>query len=130
MGSGPKELTSRSDGRGNDRRGQALHQYIAGRVNGLELADMQGILPRMDEWLRRGIGMVIWEQWERTGTKLGGLVKPGVDRPKAWEWASTWKGYWHTVNSFIPNTTMTTDRIRHAGYLSLLDQYRKVRTRT
>lgn len=48
-----KELTSRSNGWGNDRRKESLRQYIIGWVNYFKLADMQKLLLRIDEWYRR-----------------------------------------------------------------------------
>lgn len=121
-----KELTSRSNGWGNERRKQALRQYIAGWVNYFKLADMTNLLVRIDEWYRRRLRMVIWKQWKRTKTKLAGLIKLGVKKSKAWEWANTRKGYWHIAGGYILSTTITTERLRKAGYVFLLDYYRKV----
>jgi RNA-directed DNA polymerase len=125
-----KELTSRSNGWGNARRKESLRQYIVGWVNYFKLADMQSLLLRIDEWYRRRIRMVIWKQWKRIGTKLKNLVKLGVKKTKAWEWANTRKGYWHIANSFILATTITIDRLRRAGYIFLADYYQKVRIKT
>ena len=125
-----KELTSRSNGWGNDRRKGSLRQYIIGWVNYFKLADMQSLLLRVDEWYRRRIRMVIWKQWKRIRTKLTNLVKLGVKKSKAWEWANTRKGYWHIANSFILATTITIDRLRQAGYVFLADYYQKVRIKT
>lgn len=125
-----KELTSRSNGWGNDRRKESLRQYIIGWVNYFKLADMQSLLLGLDEWYRRRIRMVIWKQWKQIKTKLTNLVKLGVKKAKAREWANTRKGYWHTANSFILNTTISTDRLRQAGYVFLSDYYQKVRVKT
>ena len=125
-----KELTSRSNGWGNDRRKEALRQYIIGWVHYFKLADMQYLLLGIDEWYRRRIRMVIWKQWKQIKTKLSNLVKLGVKKSKAWEWANTRKGYWHTAKSFILNTTITNERLRKAGYVFFADYYQKVRLKT
>lgn len=125
-----KELTSRSNGWGNDRRKESLRQYIIGWVNYFKLADMQKLMSKIDEWYRRRIRMVIWKQWKRTKTKLRNLVKLGVKKSKAWEWANTRKGFWHIANSYILATTITTERLRQAGYIFLAEYYRKVRLKT
>ena len=103
-----KALTSRSNGWGNDRRKKALRQYITGWVNYFKLADMQDLLLRIDQWYRRRIRMVLWKQWKRLRTKWANLVKLGVMKSKAWEWANTRKSYWRTANSHILKTTITT----------------------
>ena len=125
-----KELTSRSNGWGYDRRKEALRQYIIGWVNYFKLSDMQNLLLRTDEWYRRRLRMVIWKQWKRIHTKLANLIRLGVKKPKAWEWANTRKGYWHIANSFILSTTITTDRLTQAGFVFLTDYYQKVRVKT
>lgn len=122
-----KKLTSRSNGWGNERRKEALSQYIPGWVQYFKLADMDNLLVRTDEWYRRRLRMVIWKQWKRTRTKLKNLIKLGINKPKAWEWANTRKGYWRIAGSFILTRTITNDRLRKAGYVFLSDYYRKVR---
>ena len=125
-----KELTSRNNGWGNERRKEALRQYITGWVNYFKLADMNKLLRDLDEWYRRRLRMVIWKQWKRIRTRMRNLIKLGVVKPKAYVWANTRKSYWHTANSFILKTTITTENLRRAGYVMLLDHYRKVSVQT
>lgn len=122
-----KELTSRSNGWGNDRRKEALSRFITGWVQYFKLADMDKLLVKTDEWYRRRLRMVIWKQWKRTKTRLANFVKLGVVKSKAYEWANTRKSYWHTANSFILNTTITNDRLCKAGFVFLSSTYRNVR---
>ncbi len=122
-----KELTSRSNGWGNDRRKEALSQYIKGWVQYFKLADMKELLISVDKWYRRRLRMVIWKQWKRTKTKIANLVKLGVKKNKAYEWANTRKGYWHIAGSYILDTTITTERLRRAGYVLFSDYLNKVK---
>jgi group II intron reverse transcriptase/maturase len=125
-----KVLTSRSNGWGNERRKEALRQYIVGWVNYFKLADMKNLLKQVDGWYRRRLRMVIWKQWKRIKTKLTNLIKLGVKKSKAWEWANSRKGYWPLANSFILATSITTERLRQAGFTFFSDQYQKVRIKT
>jgi RNA-directed DNA polymerase len=122
-----KELTSRSNGWGNERRKESLKQYIVGWVNYFKLANMKGLLLQTDEWYRRRLRMVIWKQWKRISTKFKNLIKLGINKHKAWEYANTRKSYWRTANSPILNRTVTNERLKQAGYIFLSDYYRKVR---
>lgn len=70
-----KELTSRSNGWGNDRRKEALSLYIKGWAQYFKLADMDSFLKRVDEWYRRRLRMVIWKQWKWLKTKITNLVR-------------------------------------------------------
>ncbi len=89
-----RDLTCRSNGWGNERRKERLKRFITGWVNYFRLADIQELLSKADEWLRRRIRMVIWKQWKRIKTRMKNLTKPGVKQSKAWERANTGKGYW------------------------------------
>lgn len=122
-----KALTSRSNGWGNERRKEALSQFIKGWVNYFKLADMKSLLKRVDEWYRRRLRMVIWKQWKRIRTKFANLIKLGIKKSKAWEWLNTRKSYWRTAGSFILTRTITTERLRKSGYVFLSDYHQKVR---
>jgi group II intron reverse transcriptase/maturase len=119
-----RTLTSRSNGWGYARRKEALRQFITGWVNYFKLADMHKLLLGVDEWYRRRLRMVIWKQWKRVRTRWRNLIKLGINKYKAWEWANTRKGYWHIANSFILSRTVTIDRLKQAGYIFFSDYYR------
>jgi len=121
-----RTLTSRSNGWGYARRKEALRQYITGWVNYFKLADMKSLLVRVDEWYRRRLRMVIWKLWKRNRNRYRNLIRLGINNYKAWEWANTRKGYWHTAGSFILSSSVTSDSLRRAGYLFFLDYYRLV----
>ena len=99
-----KELTSRSNGWGNERRKEALSQYIKGWVQYFKLADMQ------DFWIKVMNGIAEGYEWSSGNngnglkTRVANLIKLGINKYKAYEWANTRKGYWHIANSFILDT--------------------------
>ena len=121
-----RTLTSRSNGWGYARRKVALRQYITGWVNYFKLADMKKLLSRVDSWYRRRLRMVIWKLWKRNRNRYRNLIRLGINNYKAWEWANTRKGYWHTAGSFILSRSVTSDSLRRAGYFFFSDYYRSV----
>lgn len=122
-----KELTSRSNGWGNDRRKEALSQYIKGWLQYFRLADMKTLLEGIDEWYRRRLRMVIWKQWKRIRNRSSNLKRLGISKSQAYMWANTRKGYWHIAGSYILSTTITSVRLRLSGYVFFTDYYSKVR---
>jgi RNA-directed DNA polymerase len=122
-----KELTSRSNGWGNERRKVALRQYIIGWVSYFHLADMKSLLLRTDEWFRRRLRSLIWKQWKRIKTKLRSLINLGIPKQKAWEFANTRKGYWRTALSPILKRSITNERLLQAGYIFFSDYYLSMR---
>jgi RNA-directed DNA polymerase len=120
-------LTSRSNGWGYSTRKEKLSAFIKGWVNYFKYADIKNLLVRIDEWYRRRLRMVIWKQWKLVRTGFRNLIRLGIPKGKAWEWANTRKGYWHISNSFILSGSITNDNLSKAGYLFFLDYYLKVR---
>ncbi len=121
-----RTLTSRSNGWGNARRKEALRQHITGWVNYFKLADMKGLLLRVDKWYRRRLRMLIWKQWKRIRTRGRNLMKLGITKYKAWEYANTRKGYWRTAKSPILTRSVTSDRLKQADYIFFTDYFRLV----
>lgn len=121
-----KILTSRSNGMGNQERKIKLNQYLTGWVNYFSLANMKNLLQKTDEWFRRRIRMVIWKRWKKIKTRGRNLIKLGINKFKAWEFANTRKGYWHIANSPILKSSVTNDRLKRSGYIFFSDYYRKV----
>jgi RNA-directed DNA polymerase len=122
-----KALTSRSNGWDEERRKVSLREYIIGWVNYFKLADMKSLLPKVDEWYRRRLRAVIWKQWKRIRTRLRNLLKLGIQKYKAWEFANTRKGYWRTANSPILSSSITNERLQQAGFIFFTDYYRNVK---
>jgi len=121
-----KTLTSRSNGWGYARRKEALRQYITGWVNYFKLADMTGLLISVDKWYRRRLRMIIWKHWKRIRTRERNLIKLGIYKYKAWEYANTRKGYWRTAKSPILSRSVTSLRLKQAGFIFFSDYYRLV----
>lgn len=121
-----RELTSRSNGMGNEMRALKLKQFITGWVNYFSYADMKNLLIKTDEWLRRRIRQIYWKQWKKVKTRYKMLKYFGINKYKAWEFANTRKGYWRISNSPILNKSLDNKTIASLGYTTLTDYYLKV----
>jgi len=119
-----KELTSRSNGMGNESRAKKLRRYIMGWVNYFKIADMKNLMSQTDEWMRRRIRMIFWKQWKRVRTRFNRLKTLGIQEQKAWEYANTRKGYWRTSNSPILSKSLRNDVIKGFGFLFFSEYYR------
>jgi RNA-directed DNA polymerase len=114
-----KEITSRSNGMSIEMRKERLNWLISGWVNYFHIADMKKVAKELDQWIRRRLRMCYWKQWKKISTKHENLMKLGLNRYKAWEYANTRKSYWHIANSFILATTLTNEYLEKQGFLSL-----------
>lgn len=118
-----KELTSRSNGWGYERRKQRLKEYIRGWVGYYHLAQIKRLCIETDEWLRRRIRMCIWKSWKKPQTRVANLKRCGVLDWQAYQWGNTRLGYWRIACSWILTSAMSNDKLRRAGYTNLMDNY-------
>jgi group II intron reverse transcriptase/maturase len=108
-----------------EQRVARLNQIIRGWVNYFKVADMRQHCTELDEWIRRRLRMCYWEQWKKNKTRYANLVKHGIDKRKAWQYANTRKGSWRTAKSPILNRTLTNNYFRNAGLIGLSMVYRQ-----
>jgi len=118
-----KWITARSNAASMTYRMLKLKQLITGWVNYYGIADMKILAQSLDEWLRRRIRMCYWKQWKKIRTRYKNLVKRGIDKSKAWEFANTRKGYWRIAGSVILNMTFTNEDLRKLGFQSIMGRY-------
>lgn len=122
-----KELTSRSNGWGYEKRKEKLTYAIRGWVNYFRLAEMRNYLRETDEWLRSRIRMCIWKCWKRVRTRFKNLQRCGIVKWQAWQWANTRKGYWRTVHSPILTRAISNENLKRAHYPTLTEREFDVR---
>jgi RNA-directed DNA polymerase len=114
-----KAITSRSNGMSMEMRKERLNWLISGWVNYFHIADMEKVAKELDQWVRRRIRMCYWKQWKKNSTKYENLMKLGLNKYQAWEYANTRKSYWHTAGSYILATTLTNEYLEKHGFPSL-----------
>ena len=120
-----RQLTSRSNGWGNEYRAVKLTQFIRGWVNYFKLADMKQLLKGVDEWLRRKIRAIYWKQWKKVKTRYRMISKFGLPEWKVHELANCRKGIWRAT--LMLNSVLTKETIVSQGFISMTDYYLKVR---
>lgn len=118
-----KELTSRSNGWGNEYRALKLTQFIRGWINYFGLADRKSLLQTVDEWLRRRIRGIYWKQWKKVKTRYRMIRKFGMPEWKVHELANCRKGIWRA--SVMLNCVLTNKTIASLGFMAMTDYYLK-----
>ena len=106
-----------------------ITRLINGWLGYYRIADIKSFLQRTSEWLRRRIRQIYWKRWKRVGTRLENLIRLGVPRDKAWQWANTRKGYWCIAGSLILKTTMTNRYFEALGFPNIPKRYEELRER-
>lgn len=118
-----REITARSNAMSMETRYIRLKQVIRGWVNYFKIANMGKIAQKLDEWTRRRIRMCYWKQWKKVKTKHDNLVKLGIEKSKAWEYANTRKSYWRISDTPFMHQVLNNKTLERQGYLSLSSVY-------
>ncbi len=118
-----KFYTNRNKGISMEFRLKKLNQIMRGWINYYGIANARGKLAELDKWIRRRLRACIWKQWKKISTKQRNLVKLGINRYKAWEYANTRKGYWRISNSPILSKSLNNKYLEALGFISLTQTY-------
>ena len=121
-----KFITNKNRGISMDLRLLKLNDSIKGWINYFGIADAKRKLRGLDQWIRRRLRACIWKQWKKVKTKLRNLIKLGVPKYKAYEYANTRKGYWRISNSPILNATLDNKYFKSIGLMSLSNIYQVI----
>lgn len=107
-----------------DERIQRLNWLIRGWVNYFKPASITGKLKRIDEWVRNRLRYCIWHHWKKPERKRKNLIRLGINHGHAYAWSRTRLGGWRVAQSPILVTTITLERLKKRGYLSMSEYYK------
>ena len=121
-----KELTRKTNPMSFDKRIEKLNQVIRGWVNYFKYASINQKLTEVDGWLRNRLRYCIWTDWKKPERKRKNLIRLGIPQGQAYAWSRTRMGGWAVAQSPILGTTITLERLRRRGYISLSYVYQTV----
>ncbi|MUV36329.1 RNA-directed DNA polymerase [Lentibacillus sp. JNUCC-1] len=122
-----RALTSRRKSMNMTDRIEKLNRYLVGWLGYYQLAETPTTFNKLDAWIRRRLRMIRWKEWKLVKTKYKNLVKYGVKKEKAWEWANTRKAYWRIAKSPILHKALGDQYWSTQGLKSLLKRYQTLR---
>ena len=124
-----KQLTRKTIPMSFDERVERLKLACRGWINYFKLASIHSKIKKLDEWLRNRLRYCIWHHWKRPKRKWKNLIRLGIPRNQAYAWSQTRMGGWAVAQSPILKTTITVERLKSRGYLSLVDYYHIIKHR-
>ena len=120
-----KTITRKTTPMSFDERIQKLNEVQRGWVNNFRMASIHGKLNEIDGWIRNRLRYCIWHQWKKLERKRKNLIRLGINLEQAYAWSRTRMGGWAVAQSPILGTTLTVDRLKQRGYVSLLEIYKR-----
>ena len=116
-------ITSRSNAMSMETRYKKLKQTIVGWINYFKIANMQKIVQKLDEWIRRRIRMCYWKQWKTSKNRKKNLIDLGLSKDKAWHYTWSRKSYWRISNTPGLAIALNNKTLERFGYTSLSSVY-------
>jgi group II intron reverse transcriptase/maturase len=121
-----KEITRKTSPMSFNERIEKLNQVTRGWINYFKYASINQKLADIDGWLRNRLRYCIWTDWKKPERRRKSLIHLGVPYGQAYAWSRTRMGGWAVAQSPILITTITLERLRRRGYISMLSFYQEV----
>jgi group II intron reverse transcriptase/maturase len=118
-----RELTNRSQGNSLTTILNNLKVYTTGWLGYYSIATMWRTIQSLNGWIRRRIRTIHWKQWKKVSARQNNLIRLGVLKGKAWEWANSRLGCWRVAGSWILSTTLTNKYLASIGYDDIFKRY-------
>ncbi len=121
-----KTITRKTTPCSFDERIFRIKEVQRGWLEYFRLASIHGKLKHTDGWVRNRLRYCIWHHWKKPERKRKNLIRLGVCPDDAYAWSRTRKGGWAVAQSPILVTTITLERLKKRGYVSLLEYYQNI----
>ena len=94
-----------------------------GWVNYFSMAEAKRQMTRLDEMTRTRLRIIIWKQWKTISGRIRNLMKIGVPKAKACEWANSRKAYCRIAHSPILLTKLDISYFAKLKYVGFTNYY-------
>ena len=117
-----REITHRGRGRNILKVIEEINLFTRGWIGYFRLSTVRQPFDLLDQWLRRRLRKILWEQWRKPKTRCRKLVALGVKAERARKATATGRGAWWNAGASHMHAAITNRLLAQWGLLSLLDQ--------
>jgi len=119
-----REITQKGRGRNIRRVVEEVNTFTRGWVGYFRLADVAQDFKTLDQWLRRRLRKILWEQWKTPRNRYRKLVQLGVEAERAKKATATGRGAWWNAGASHMHAGVTNAQLAEWGLLTLLTMLR------
>lgn len=125
-----RQITHR--GRGRNSRGviEEINRFTRGGVGYCRLSSVKAHFDRLDQWVRRRLRKMLWEQWRQPKTRCRKLIALGLEAERARKATATGLGAWWNAGASHRHAAIHNWLLAEWGLRSLLDQLRAMQRST
>jgi RNA-directed DNA polymerase len=120
------QITQRGRGRNIQRVIEDINLFIRGWFGYYRLSEVKQAFDLTDQWLRRRLRKILWEQWKTPKNREKKLRSFGIWPEKAKRATSNGRGAWWNAGSPEMHAAVTTERLANWGLKSLIQMQREL----
>ena len=119
-----REITQRGLGQNIHRVIAQINVFTRGWGGYFRLSTVKHAFALLDQWIRRRLRKILWEQWKKPKTRYRKLVALGVEAERARKATATGRGAWWNAGASHMHAGVHNRLLADWGLLSLLNQLR------
>jgi RNA-directed DNA polymerase len=117
-----REITQKGRGRNILKVIQEINQYLRGWFGYFRLSTVKQPFDLLDQWIRRRLRKILWEQWRKPKTRYRKLVALGLWAERARKATATGRRAWWNAGAAHMHAAIPKRLLAQWGLLSLLEQ--------
>jgi len=119
-------------GRGRNIQGVIadINRFTQGWVGYFRLSRVNVPFDTLDQWIRRRLRKILWEQWRQPKTRCRKLIALGLEVGRARKATATGLGAWWNAGASHMHAAVNNRRLAAWGLRNLLDQLRAMQRST
>jgi RNA-directed DNA polymerase len=121
-----RQITRSGRGRNIQRVIRDVNQFTRGWVGYYRMSDVKRSFDVMDQWIRRRLRKILWQQWKTPRTRAKKLQSFGTWPEKAKRATSNGRGPWWNAGAPAMHAAITNERLFEWGLDSLLGRWRSL----
>ena len=107
-----------------------VNRFTRGWVGYFRLATVTDPFDKLDQWIRRRLRKILWEQWKKPQTRCRKMVALGLEAARARKATATGRGAWWNAGASHMHAAVNNRLLAVWGLLNLLTQLRDLQRRT
>lgn len=125
-----RQITHRGRGRNIHVVIEEINRFTRGWVGYFRLSKVQQQFDTLDQWMRRRLRKILWEQWRKPKTRCRKLIALGLEAARARKATATGLGAWWNAGASHMHAAVNNRVLAEWGLRSLLDQLRVMQRST
>jgi RNA-directed DNA polymerase len=125
-----RQMTHRGRGRHIRVVIEEVNRFTRGWIGYCRLASGKAPFDMLDQWIRRRLRKILWEQWRTPKSRCRKLIARGLEVQRARKATATGLGAWWNAGASHMHAAVNNRVLASWGLLNLLDQHRVMQRST